>query len=251
MSLSAAGIAWKLTYEISPIILTGGIAQNIPGGMLPLVSITQAAGFVTGLLSGSNIANLDQYFAHFQVLPGGSLISQDVGHYPFANQATAANAVITKPLRISMRMICPAQTAGGAGYISKLVTISALQAVLAQHNSSGGTYTVATPFYFYTNCLLLDLHDVTPGNEKQPQRDFQWDFEQPLLTQQQATQAMNSLMGQIGGGLPTTGAWSGLAPTVNAPPSLAAVSTVPAASNTGGAGVAGFGGGPSQLPPVS
>lgn len=242
MSLSPAGIAWKLTFEISPIILTGGIAQNIPGGMLPLVSITQAAGFITGLLSGSDITDLDQYFAHFRPLPGGSLISQDVGHYPFANQATAANAVITKPLRISMHMTCPAQSGGTGGYISKLVTMSALQATLARHNSSGGTYTVATPFYFYTNCLLLDLHDVTPGGSQQPQRDWQWDLEQPLLTQQQAAQALNSLMSQISGGTPTAGAWSGLSPTVNQPSSLAGSSVVPAASGAGGAGVSGISG---------
>jgi len=240
MSLSAAGLAWKLTFQVSPIILTNGIAGAIPGGMLPLVSITQAAGFVTGLLSGSNVFDLDQYFAHFRPLPGGSLISQDVGHYPFANQATAANAVITKPLRISMHMTCPAQAPGG--YISKLVTMSALQAALAQHNASGGTYIVATPVFFYTNLLLLDVHDVTPGGSAQPQRDWQWDFEMPLLTQQQALQAMNNLMSQISGGLPTTGAWSGLAPTVNQPPSLAAGSTIPAAANAGGAGVAGISG---------
>jgi hypothetical protein len=242
MGLPAAGIAWKLTFQISPIILTNGIAA--PGGMLPLISITQAANFVTGLLSGSDIFDLDEYFAHFRPLPGGSLVSQDVGHYPFANQATAANAVISKPLRISMHMTCPAQPPGG--YISKLVTMTALQAVLAQHNSSGGTYTVATPFFFYTNCLLLDLHDVTPGGTSQPQRDWQWDFEQPLLTQQQALQATNNLMSQISGGLPTTGAWSGLAPTVNNPQSLAAGSVIPAASNAGGAGVSGISG-PQQF----
>jgi hypothetical protein len=238
MSLSAASAAWKLTFQISPIILTNGIAGLIPGGMLPLVSITQAANFITGLLSGGNLFDLDQYFAHFKPLPGGSLISQDVGHYPFANQATAANAVITKPLRISMQMVCPAQPEGG--YISKLVTMSALQAVLEKHNASGGTYTVATPFFFYTDCLLLDLHDVTPGGSAQPQRDWQWDFEKPLLTQSQATQALNNLMSQINGGLPTTGAWSGLSPTLNQPPSLAATGTIPAAGDAGAANVSGF-----------
>jgi hypothetical protein len=239
MSFSAAAAAWKLTYQISPIILTNGIAGAIPGGMLPLVSITEAANFLTGLLSGGDITDLDQYFAHFNPLPGGSLISQDVGHYPFANQATAANAVITKPLRISMHMTCPAK--GPGGYISKLVTMTALKAVLDAHNSSGGTYTVATPFFFYTDCLLLELHDVTPGGSIQPQREWQWDFEKPLLTQQQATQALNNLMSQIDGGLPTGNAWSGLSPTVNQPPSLATSGVVPAAGDTGGSNVAGFG----------
>jgi hypothetical protein len=233
---SAASSAWKLTFQISPIILTNGIAGLIPGGMLPLVSITEAANFVTGLLSGGDVTDLDQYFAHFRPLAGGSLISQDVGHYPFANQATAANAVISKPLRISMHMACPAK--GPGGYISKLVTMTALKAILDQHNSSGGTYTVATPFFFYTDCLLLDLHDVTPGGDKQPQSQWQWDFEKPLLTQQQATQALNNLMSQIDGGLPAGTAWSGLGPTVNQPPSLAGPVTIPAAG-VGAGNVAG------------
>ena len=32
--------AYKLAFEISPITLTGGVAQNIPGGMLPVLAIS-------------------------------------------------------------------------------------------------------------------------------------------------------------------------------------------------------------------
>ena len=44
---------YKLGFEISPVILCGGIAQAIPGGMLPIVALTQSASFVTGLLGGA------------------------------------------------------------------------------------------------------------------------------------------------------------------------------------------------------
>ena len=40
---------YKLGFEISPVILCDGIAQAIPGGMLPIVALTQSASFVTGL----------------------------------------------------------------------------------------------------------------------------------------------------------------------------------------------------------
>ena len=229
--MSPGLLAFRLSYEISPIIFTGGIASAIPGGMLPIVLITQALSFVEGLLSSGGDLDLDDFFAHFVPMPGSRLASNQFGKFPFANQAVAANARIKNPLTISMRMICPARDV--AGYALKLATMSALKYAFDQHDSMGGTYTVATPSFFYTNVVLLDMIDTSLSQSQQVQNTYQLDFEQPLLTLQDAQQAQNSLMSQITAGLPISGtpSWTGLAPTVGNPPSLAAIGTIPAATD--------------------
>lgn len=237
--MRAGQLAYQLTFNISPIILTGGIANFIPGSMLPIISITQSLNFITGLLSGgSDLLDLDNFFANFAPMPGGTLIAQDIGRYPFANQAVAANATIQQPLQISMLMHCPAR--GSFGYAAKTATMIALQATLEAHNASGGTYTVATPSRFYDNCILKQLVDIgSEGNQLQSR--YRWDFEQPLLTLQAAQQAQNNLMGKITGGVALPGdppAWSGLQQTVGLPDSVAAPGVIPAASGAGGAQVA-------------
>lgn len=226
--------AFRLSFQLSPIILTNGIATFMPGGMLPIILITEALSFVEGILSGGEDLDLDDFFANFQPLPGSSLVSQTFGKYPFANQVVAANSVIRLPLRISLRMICPAR--GPGGYANKLATLTALQASLRLHNASGGTYTIATPSAFYTNCLMLDMTDASQGASAQAQNAWQLDFEQPLLTLQDALQAQGNLLSRISAGLPIGGApaWSGLSPTVGMPPSLAAVGTIPAAAGPAG-----------------
>lgn len=235
---TAAEAAWKLTFQLSPIILTNGIAQNIPGGMLPIISLTEALNFTEGLLSGSDI-NLNNFFANFRPVPGGSLIDNQFGQYTFANQAVAANSIIAQPLRISMEMVCPVRLP--AGYPAKLATITALQTALASHNNQGGTYTVATPSYLYTNCLMTAMRDVSNPDSQQAQNAWQLDFWQPLLTLAQAQQTQNGLLSKISNGLPINGVptWSGIDPTIGIPPSLAASNLIPAASGVGGAGVAG------------
>jgi hypothetical protein len=234
--LGPGGTAWKLSFQLSPIILTGGIAQNVPGGMLPIISITEALNFTLGLLSGANDLDLDNFFANFEPLPGSRLASNQYGKYPFANQAVAANAVIQQPLTISLLMRIPVRQP--LGYAAKLATMSALQQAITQHTQSGGTFTVATPSYIYTNCLLDDLRDVSSGQSKQPQTAFQWDFEQPLITLAQAQQAQNSMMSKISSGVQTDGSLSGLSPTIGSPSTLATPSISPAASGPAGAGVA-------------
>ncbi len=236
--MSSGQDAYKLAFQLSPVILTGGAANLIPGGMLPIISLTEAVGFTTGILSGGDLPDMDNFFAHFQPMPGASLIDNQVGTYPFANQQVAANAIITQPLSVSLRMICPVREP--LGYASKLATMMALKATLSAHNNSGGTYTVATPSYFYTNCLMTGFKDVTSGESKQAQVTWQMDFVQPLLTLDQAAQAQNNLMSKISSGTAIDGVptWSGLAPTVGLPPSLAAGSLIPAASGTSGSAVA-------------
>ena len=201
------GTAFKLGYQISPIILTGGIAAGF-GGLLPIAMITEGVSGLIGLIGGNFPTSLDDFFAQFTVLPGGSLIEQDLGRYPFANQATAANAVITEPLTLSVRMDCPANNNGG--YVSKLATLTALQAALSSHNASGGLYTVATPGFIYENLLMRRLSDISGAGSKQVQYQWQFDFEQPLVTLQAAQQVYSSLLNKIAGGTQISGipSWS-------------------------------------------
>ena len=239
--MNIAFAAWKLTFQLSPIILTNGIASEI--GMLPIISLTEALNFVDGILSGGENIELDDFFAEFEPIPGATLIDQNIGKYPFANQAVAANAVIAQPLAVSMRMICPVREP--FGYPLKLATMIALQNTLVKHNGSGGTYTIATPTYFYTNCVMTGMRDISTGETNQTQFVWQLDFEQPLLTLQSIQAAQASLINKITNATKVTPdasgnvAWSGAATTVAQPPTFGAVSTVPAASGAGGAGVAG------------
>ena len=229
--------AWQLAFEISPIVLVGGI---IPGGMLPIVSILQAADFTAGVLGGSVDFDLDDSFAHFSPLPGATLIDNQNAKYPFANQTVAANAIIAQPLRISLLMKAPAKTTGG--YPAKMITMTALQVMLQTHIAAGGTFIVATPSFIYTNALLLSLTDASDTRSFQPQNAWQWDFEQPLLTVNQAQGVLGNLMSQITGGTQITGqpTWSGLGPTVAQPNSIAAPGLLPAASGLPAAGTAPF-----------
>lgn len=229
--MSTGRTLFTIGYEISPIILTGGIAALIPGGMLPIIAITQAPSFVLGLLQGNVDLNPDSYFARFRPLAGGTLVNNQIGQYPFANQIVAANAIIAQPLNISMQMMCPVREAGG--YIAKLATFSALKKSLELHNSQGGTYTVVTPAQLYTNCILTQLRDITGGDHKQAQVDWQFDFQQPLIALDTAGNAANSLMAKIAGGLPISGTptWSGLASAVGGTVSNAVSSIIPSASS--------------------
>lgn len=192
---------YDLAFQISPIILKGGIASNVQGGLLPITSLTGRAD------------QPSKVFARYVPLPGSTLISQSVGMYPFANQAIAANATIQQPLTISLAMIAPVNQPGG--YLSKLQAFSALQAALAKHNAAGGTYIVATPAFVYMDVLLTAMTDISPEIEeegsKQLQIQYQLDFIQPIVTQAEAAAAQSALMQKITNGSQITGtpSWSG------------------------------------------
>ena len=205
---------FQLGYECSPIILVNGIANSIPGQMLPIIALTEAASFTSSLLHGNLDLDPDNFLAHFRALPGSTLIELEIGEYPFANQSVAANAVISQPLHLSMLMSCPAK--GEGAYINKLVTFSALKAALDAHNQSGGTYTVATPSYIYTNCILQRMHDVSRPDTNQAQNAWQFEFVKPLLTQEQGQFVLNSLMNKVSGGLPVSSppVWSDASSTI-------------------------------------
>lgn len=232
-------IAYKLAFQVTPIVLTGtqgGITQNIPGGMLPIIAITESLNFASGLLGGfSGSASTDDFFATFAPLGGSTIIDQAIGTYPLGSQQVAANAVITQPLRISMLMDISVRKVGG--YALKLATMTALQIALNKHNTTGGSYTIMTPSYIYTNCLMTTMRDVSHASGKQAQSLWQLDFTQPLLTVGAVQQSQNALISQITGGLPTGSdpTWSGTAAAVGNPSTIMTAGLAPSASGTAGA----------------
>jgi hypothetical protein len=226
VSASILSPVFAAAYEISPIFLTGGIAATIGsaagsafggsigagvssviGGALPLIAFTEGVDFLAAALAGGLPSSP---FARFTVIPSGKLISQQIAHYPFANQAVAANAVITEPLTVSVRMDCPAAEPGA--YVSKLAVMTALQAALSAHNASGGLYTVLTPSFPYVNLIMTAFTDISGSGSNQVQYQWQFDFEQPLVTLAAAQQAYSSLLNKFSGGTQITGMPSWTAP---------------------------------------
>jgi hypothetical protein len=199
----------QLSYQICPIILTGGVSSQIPGGMLPMLSLF-AIGETTSLGLPFDIGNLDDAFGAFNVLPGGTLVSQTIGKYPFANQSVAANAVIREPLTLSVIMDAPMR--GPNAWQIKHSVFTALKATLDYHNDSGGTYTIATPAYMYDNMIMTSLTDNSRGNNSLPQNAWRFDFERPLVALAELQGAQNQFMHKITNGLPATGALSGIQP---------------------------------------
>lgn len=229
----ALGTIFSLAFEISPIVLTNGIAQNLPSNALPIVVLTERANFPLGLLSGSvSLASLDSFFAHFIPMPGSTLGDNQIGNYPFANQTVAANAIIAQPLTVSMLMICPVQN----NYLAGLGTMLSLQSALAQHDASGGTYTIVTPKMFYTNCIRTRMVDVSTAASHQAQNTYQLDFVQPLLTLEAAQAAQSALMNQLSNGQQVNGqpTWSGLFTAGGFPASLTGPSLFSSANNVAG-----------------
>jgi hypothetical protein len=241
--MSFGSAVFKLAMELSPILLIDGIATYMAGGVLPIIALTEAAHFVAGLLSGTDNIELDNFFAHFQPVAGGTIISQTVGTYPFANQAVAGNAIIAKETHLSMLMICPARDE--FGYATKLATMIALRATLAKHNSLGGTYTIVTPAAYYTGGIMLDMTDASNGASHQVQNAWQMDFTFPLITLDQTEGAVNSLMGKLTNGTQIDGqpAWSGMSNVVGASDSVTAPSIIPATAGLPAANTASFAGG--------
>lgn len=207
MSLNYFGQAWRLAFEISPIFLVDGIAKDIPGGTLPIAAFTEGLSVVDGLLHGE----LSDAKTRFMPMPGTTLIQQEIGQYPFYNQSTAANAVVSKPNRIVMQMMRPASVEGGYG--EKIMTFMALKLALDKHNQSGGSYIVLTPSFIYTGCLLRSMVDnsgFSPQN-KQAQCSWALEFDQPLLTVSQLDAVMGDLMSKFTTGVKTDNfSWSGV-----------------------------------------
>lgn len=193
----------QLSYQVCPIILTGGVASNIPGGTLPILSLFMAVDF-----SG----DLDDSFASFNVLPGGQLVLQEIAKYPFANQYVAANAVIRQPLTLSVIMDTPMR--GPKAWANKQSIFTALKGILENHNNTGGTYTVMTPAYMYDNMVMISMTDNSRSNNSLPQNAWRFDFERPLVAMQELTSSLNVFNNNINSQVPTdtsqTGVQTGL-----------------------------------------
>jgi len=222
--------------QLSPIVLTRGIAASL-GGALPIVALTEGANFIGqigNLINAFSGAppNLEDFFAHFDVLPGGTLINNQAATMPFANQSVAANAIITQPLNISLKMVCPARNL--AGVFTKLATLMALKLTLAQHNNLGGTYTIMTPAGIFNDCIMTPaMRDITGGSGDQKQQEWQLDFLQPLVTLDAAQNALNGLMQKLTNGTALSGtpSWlTGAGLPVGNPLSLLSSSLVPQSS---------------------
>lgn len=199
---------YRLLYQITPIFLTNGIATNITGNMVPILALVSADAY-TALYqqggAGGNVKSvnlsLDNAFGIFQPVPGGSLVEQAIAEYPFANLNVAANAIVRNPINVSLIMMTPQKTSQSWGL--KLATMTMLKNTLDTHNNLGGTYTVFTPAFTYTNMLMKGLIDVSTAQNPLPQNTWRWDFHRPLVSAQDITAAESNLMAKITGGLPT------------------------------------------------
>lgn len=238
MAYGGNELAFKNAFELNPITLTGGIAQSMVGGAISVTSILNALSF-NGVL-GYGGYDPDNAFANFHPMPGATLIKNQVATYPMANLQVAANAIIADPLNIELLMVCTWKNPGDA--FVKTSVMTSLQNTLMQHQQSGGLFNVATPSFFYTNTILVELVDVSGGESLQPQTHWHWRFTQPLVTQQAAAALQNTMMQNLSNGAPTDGANSGNAINVGnasnvqvssvSPASIAPASTVPSfASN--------------------
>lgn len=247
-----AGITdFQANYSESPIILVAGTAGQ---GQYPISAILNAAAFLAGITSNSsaNTNNSSQAgysynnFGVFSVLPGGTLIDNQIAHYPLANQAVAANAVVTDPLKISLVMTAPALEE--IPFSIKQSVFKALKSTLDQHISLGGYFTVQTPSYIYENCLLESLVDGSDDDHGgQPQVRWLWTFEQPLLTVQQGQAAQAQAAARITNGQYNTGNPPGSVPVVtNGSSAPVSQAVVPSSSNLVGASQSPT----TQVPPV-
>lgn len=185
---------FKREYQIAPILLVQGIATQLPNGQMTILTLTEGSDTV-------NYADDNEYFAHFEPLPGGTLVDFTPAEYPFASMNMAANAMLQNALRVSLKMQCPVRN-NAHNYPALQATITRIQQQLTAHILAGGSFTVATPGFIYSNCLLLNVRDISNAGDKKVQGVWQFDFAAPLITQQAATQTFNNLYAKLAGGLP-------------------------------------------------
>ena len=207
--MPASNIQRQLAYQICPIILTGGIAAQLPWSMLPMLNLMSPSGSLAPSILPFLDSDLDDAFAAFNVVPGGQLVLQQIGKYPFANQYVAANAVVREPLTLSVLMDTPMR--GENPWTLKSQVFTSLKATLDSHNNAGGTYTIATPAYIYENMVMTSLTDISRGGNPVPQNAWRFDFEKPLVALSELQQgAQNLVTSAMSMGLVTNGSSSGV-----------------------------------------
>lgn len=187
-------------YEISPVYLVGGIAEKIPGGVLPIAALTEALSAGGSILTGNfgDVVDFDRYFAHWSPVYGSQWLSYDVASYPMFSQQEAANSIVKNPLNISLMMDCPAQKTGGL--ITKALTLEVLRSTLAYHVDNGGYFNIFQFGFTALNCLLLGMESVE-NQSKQDHVSFIFNFRQQLLTRQDA-QKLSDKVQNMNSGLP-------------------------------------------------
>jgi hypothetical protein len=242
---------YKLRYQVAPIILTGGIAQTVPGGMISMLassnpqmileplysqgvqqdfldafspSQSSAAGTV-GTINSQGV--LDDAFGAFNVLAGGTLCAQTVPKYPLADMTMAANAIVRDPLTLSLIWDAPMRGFQTHPSISawdiKLSTMLALKGMLDRHNNLGGLYSVMTPAFYYENLILVALTDNSRGGNPLPQNAWRFDFERPMVVNLTDLKSIgygapNMMMRKLIAGTPSTGQLSGYTiPAISSP----------------------------------
>lgn len=211
MTFARAAIsAFNLAFQVTPIILKGGIASKINGQLLPFIALTgELAAFGQATLLDGKKDFSDSFFAKFVPMPGGSVIANAVGEYPFLSQQIAGNAQVLQPTNISLKMIAPTNVKGGM--LTKLGICNSIFTAVQNHITSGGLFHVATPAFVYLNCVLLRITDITPEEEQQKQIIWQWDFEKVLVDQMDGINAYNGLLSKISGGNEVKNtSWSGI-----------------------------------------
>src|SRR3974377_623693 len=198
----------QLRFQVCPIILTGGAAAQVPGGMIAMLQLFSGTGGTNSLGLPFDIGDLDDAFGAFNVLPAGNLVNQQIAKYPFANQSVAANATIREPLTISIIMDAPMR--GPSAWSRKQTIMTALKATLDNQNNLGGKYIFLIPAYMYENLIMLSLTDNSRGNNSLPQNAWRFDFEKPLVALEDLQGAQSQLMSKITGGSPTGGNTTGV-----------------------------------------
>lgn len=195
---------FQFRYELCPILLKNGIAENLTDKIMPIVQLTQQQGYPTSGMADKLIRTIvpgypptsDGYFAHFKTLPGCTLMNNSIGQYPFANSATAGNAIIQQAVNVSLLMYCPANSEYPTPTRSSI--IESLLSALNEHVRSGGLFVVYTPLFIYDNCVLIGIRDGSDGEATGLQNGLIFDFLRPqIMTPEEAEGAQNELMSKI------------------------------------------------------
>jgi len=187
---TAARQRFRMQYEFAPILLKNGIADGYPEKVMSILQLTQQNGYP-----------LDDtgYFGYFSFVNGGTYMQNTVAQYPFANQYTAANAIVRQPNNISLLMTCPARS--NMPLDRRQSIFQSLMASLDRHIAMGGMFVVYTPMAIMQNCLLLSARDSSSGENAVLQNGIIFDFQQPqIMTDEDASKATNATMSKINNG---------------------------------------------------
>ena len=172
------------TYEINPVILTGGIATG--DGLK-----------ISDLLGWSK----NKPFAYFKVLDGTQQLSYSIAEHPVYNLETAATAVMRNPLTIQFLMV----VIKSESHPLQLQHDKMVKFIdqLRLHAKKGGLFTLATPFYPYTNTIITEIMQANIEDVKFGlQNGLHLTFRKPLVDLEDAANAYNEQMNRLDKGLP-------------------------------------------------